>query len=128
MLLTVGYKFVNDLENWFSLPWLWRHRTICVTGGKSPIYTNSMPGSKQLCMRNFARDACSIHRHLIINRVLIDPVCLPLFTGFETFPTATNKPNQLAPKQWHCVQVVQMNNLFVLDVIFCAFGLAKSML
>ena len=22
VLLTVGYKFVNDLENWFSLPWL----------------------------------------------------------------------------------------------------------
>ena len=22
VLLTVGYKFVNDLENWFSLPWI----------------------------------------------------------------------------------------------------------
>ena len=22
VLLTVGYKFVNDLENWFSLPWV----------------------------------------------------------------------------------------------------------
>ena len=22
VLFTVGYKFVNDLDNWFSLPWL----------------------------------------------------------------------------------------------------------
>ena len=28
VLLTVGYKFVNDLENWFSLHWLWHHWTI----------------------------------------------------------------------------------------------------
>ena len=50
VLLTVGYKFVNDLENWFSLPWLWRHWKIWVTGRNSPIYKNSMPGSEQLCI------------------------------------------------------------------------------
>ena len=48
--LTVGYKFVNDLKNWFSLLWLWHHRTICVTGQKSLIYKNPMAGSEQLCI------------------------------------------------------------------------------
>ena len=32
VLCTVGYKFVYDLENWFSLPWLWRHGTIMSLG------------------------------------------------------------------------------------------------
>ena len=48
--LTVGYKFVNDLKNWFSLLWLWCQRTICVTGRKSLIYKNPMAGSDQLCI------------------------------------------------------------------------------
>ena len=38
VLLTLGYKFVNYLLNWFLLPWLWRHRTIYVTGRSSQIY------------------------------------------------------------------------------------------
>ena len=38
VLLTLCYKFVNDLVNWFLLPWLWRHRTIYLTGRSSQIY------------------------------------------------------------------------------------------
>ena len=38
VLLTVDYKFVNDLLNWFLLPWLWHHLMIYVTRGSSQIY------------------------------------------------------------------------------------------
>ena len=38
VLLTLCYKFVNDLVNWFLLPWLWRHRAIYLTGRSSQIY------------------------------------------------------------------------------------------
>ena len=47
--LTVGCKFVNDLKNWFSLPSLWCHWMICVTGQKLLIYKNPIAGSAQLC-------------------------------------------------------------------------------
>ena len=53
--LTVGYKFVNDLKNWFSLLWLWRHWTICVTGQKSLIYKNSIAGYAQLCIEKLCQ-------------------------------------------------------------------------
>ena len=74
VLLTVGYKFVNDLENWFSLPWLWRHQMIWVTGRKSPIYKNSMPGSKQLCIEKLWIIQCSVVQFSMMHQGTITTV------------------------------------------------------
>ena len=80
VLLTIGYKFVNDLENLFLLAWLWCRQTIYVTGRSSQIYQHFFGWVRATLYRETLDWIGDVSlKHSVISFIL-----WPAFTTLET--------------------------------------------